>query len=193
MYPLSAPSLALPLIIALALPLVAQILRPGRYSLLPLASAAAFAISGAAVLWALKQDALRGIVLSRGTDDRVFHDTYYVTTNGYWFLNLALCYLALAIVLWAQGRWLSHPWPRLVSPMFWVMHIGVLSAGFGATAMLLGKGMPRRYLDYEDAIAPALAVQAWSSMAAALALGGVGLLFCWAALVRIVSQFRADH
>ena len=108
---------------------------------------------------------------------RQYHDTYYVVSQGYFLLNMAIFYLVVAgfaLLIWKLARgWIK----RLLSPAFWVYHIGV--AAVVMPTLLLWFYVPRRYVDYPDTIY-------WfgliSGLGAQLSLLGMAVLLSLAAI-----------
>ena len=167
-------------LVALVLvPLAIALIRRGALTAPLWTSAVIYTLLGAVVLLDTQVLHTRSLSVSQG---HLFHDTYYVIAHAYWYLSLAILTAGLAAILWAQGKWLSHPVAWLTKALNWMFHIGLL-ASITANSWLAIVGVPRRYVDYEAAIAPVRLAQTVSGGLSFLALAGLATLLI-IALVR---------
>lgn len=164
------------LVLALLLPAAAALFWRSSLTAPLWGAALAFALFSA-VLFADTQ--ILSFQITTAGVDRLFHDTYYVIAYGHWFLWLGSFTAIFAALLWSQGKWLSHPYPKLARMLIWLFHLSLL-ASLSLNLWLAWHGIPRRYVDYEQAIAPAIRLQNMASFMGLAALAGLIALLVFA-------------
>lgn len=177
------------LVVLIALPLVLHLRGHGIVTLaLSVAGLYGVGLLTLTALATLPPAAVSGLltVMKVGQEgaDGAFHGTYYIIVQMHGLLTSFLVFAATALTFWALGRWHApHPeW--LLRPLFWIAHLSTLAIPL-SRVLLIGNGMPRRYIDYEDAMAPYfLALQITSTTAALAVLGLIGVAI-WSILQRL--------
>jgi cytochrome c oxidase subunit 1 len=94
-----------------------------------------------------------GIVLSQAGVDRAYHDTYYVVAHFHYVMSLGAVFGIFAGIYY----WLPKMAGRMIPEWaghthFWMMFIGA-NITFFPQHFLGRNGMPRRYIDYNEAFA----------------------------------------
>ncbi|SMX32970.1 cytochrome c oxidase subunit I [Octadecabacter ascidiaceicola] len=94
-----------------------------------------------------------GIVLSQAGVDRAYHDTYYVVAHFHYVMSLGAVFGIFAGIYY----WLPKMAGRMIPEWaghthFWLMFIGA-NITFFPQHFLGRNGMPRRYIDYNEAFA----------------------------------------
>ncbi|HCP80579.1 MAG TPA: cytochrome c oxidase subunit I [Octadecabacter sp.] len=94
-----------------------------------------------------------GIVLSQAGVDRAYHDTYYVVAHFHYVMSLGAVFGIFAGIYY----WLPKMSGRMIPEWaghthFWMMFIGA-NITFFPQHFLGRNGMPRRYIDYNEAFA----------------------------------------
>lgn len=132
----------------------------------------------------IAQSLLRRITLSRTGADGPYLVTYYVIANVIPVIMPGLLFGGIGLILWVLTRWgaLVHQW--LAKTLFWVLHLCVLAMPF-VTLLLARQGMPRRYIDYEDAMALPNTINLTLAGTAALALLLMIALMLWSVIARL--------
>lgn len=104
-------------------------------------------LGGAYLAWLRPEAVLR---LSQLGIDRAYHDTYYVVAQMRYVWASILAALVGAGLYGGLVRWLA---PRLgmLGALTLAVFLGGLALGGGRFTMLETAGMPRRYVDYEEA------------------------------------------
>ncbi len=118
-----------------------------------------------------------GVELSQTNEDGNYQVTYYDVSRFYFHSNAALVFTALALTIWAQGRWLSHPLPKTLPFLFWSFH---LTWTFKSYGLMLFVKTPRRYIDYPDYVDRLFALTRFSNLTMAFALFSLFALLLWA-------------
>lgn len=110
----------------------------------------------------------------------VFHDTYYIASNGTCLLQIAVIYLSAALFALVVRK-LARGWTQTLLPFaFWALHLG--AGAVVLTTMLVGFQVPKRYVDYPDAfywfqlMSSFGALLGFLGMASLLGLTGIALL-----------------
>ena len=124
------------------------------------------------------------IKLSQTTTSGQYHDTYYVVVHFHQFLGMGLFLAAIGAVIGAQGRWLSHPLPRLVPWLFWALHLGYAVSVLPAMAISQFVH-PRRYVDFEASFGIVSHLTIWGSFTSFSALILLCALLLWAIIRKI--------
>ena len=129
-----------------------------------------------------------GVVLANAGVDMALHNTYYVIAHFHYVLSLGAVFgIFCGFYYWfpkMTGYTYSSFWARA---HFWVTFVGVNLTFFPMHFLGLA-GMPRRYVDYPDALA------GWNAIASYGAyIGGIGtLIFFWVVIEAFMAKRKAE-
>ncbi len=94
-----------------------------------------------------------GIVLSQAGVDRAYHDTYYVVAHFHYVMSLGAVFGIFAGIYFYLPKMSGRMIPEWAGKLhFWAMFIGA-NITFFPQHFLGRNGMPRRYIDYNEAFA----------------------------------------
>ena len=94
-----------------------------------------------------------GIVLSQAGVDRAYHDTYYVVAHFHYVMSLGAVFGIFAGIYFYLPKMSGRMMPEWAGKLhFWAMFIGA-NITFFPQHFLGRNGMPRRYIDYNEAFA----------------------------------------
>ncbi len=94
-----------------------------------------------------------GIVLSQAGVDRAYHDTYYVVAHFHYVMSLGAVFGIFAGIYFYLPKMAGRMIPEWAGKLhFWAMFIGA-NITFFPQHFLGRNGMPRRYIDYNEAFA----------------------------------------
>ena len=94
-----------------------------------------------------------GIVLSQAGVDRAYHDTYYVVAHFHYVMSLGAVFGIFAGIYFYMPKMSGRMMPEWAGKVhFWTMFIGA-NITFFPQHFLGRNGMPRRYIDYNEAFA----------------------------------------
>ena len=94
-----------------------------------------------------------GIVLSQAGIDRAYHDTYYVVAHFHYVMSLGAVFGIFAGIYYWIGKMSGRQYPEWAGKLhFWTFFIGT-NITFFPQHFLGNQGMPRRYIDYQEAFA----------------------------------------
>ena len=94
-----------------------------------------------------------GVVLSQAPLDRVYHDTYYVVAHFHYVMSLGAVFGIFAGIYFWIGKMSGRQYPEWAGKLhFWAMFLGS-NMIFFPQHFLGRQGMPRRYIDYNEAYA----------------------------------------
>lgn len=94
-----------------------------------------------------------GIVLSQAGVDRAYHDTYYVVAHFHYVMSLGAVFGIFAGIYFYLPKMAGRMIPEWAGHLhFWMMFIGA-NITFFPQHFLGRNGMPRRYIDYNEAFA----------------------------------------
>ncbi|MBT8411431.1 MAG: cytochrome c oxidase subunit I [Octadecabacter sp.] len=94
-----------------------------------------------------------GIVLSQAGVDRAYHDTYYVVAHFHYVMSLGAVFGIFAGIYFYLPKMAGRKIPEWAGHLhFWMMFIGA-NITFFPQHFLGRNGMPRRYIDYNEAFA----------------------------------------
>ena len=118
-----------------------------------------------------------GVVLANAGVDLVLHDTYYVVAHFHYVLSLGAVFTIFCGLYYWLGKMCGRQYPEWAGKFhFWTTFIGVNVTFFPQHFLGLA-GMPRRYIDYPDALAGWNAVSSYGAyMSFASTIFFVGML-----------------
>lgn len=118
-----------------------------------------------------------GVVLANAGVDLVLHDTYYVVAHFHYVLSLGAVFTIFCGLYYWLGKMCGRQYPEWAGKFhFWTTFIGVNITFFPQHFLGLA-GMPRRYIDYPDALAGWNAVSSYGAyMSFASTIFFVGML-----------------
>ena len=94
-----------------------------------------------------------GIVLAQAGVDRAYHDTYYVVAHFHYVMSLGAVFGIFAGIYFYLPKMSGRKIPEWAGHLhFWAMFIGA-NITFFPQHFLGRNGMPRRYIDYNEAFA----------------------------------------
>jgi len=94
-----------------------------------------------------------GIVLSQAGVDRAYHDTYYVVAHFHYVMSLGAVFGIFAGIYFYMPKMSGRMMPEWAGKVhFWTMFVGA-NITFFPQHFLGRNGMPRRYIDYNEAFA----------------------------------------
>ena len=94
-----------------------------------------------------------GIVLSQAAIDRAYHDTYYVVAHFHYVMSLGAVFGIFAGIYFYLPKMSGRMMPEWAGNLhFWMMFVGA-NITFFPQHFLGRNGMPRRYIDYNEAFA----------------------------------------
>ncbi len=94
-----------------------------------------------------------GIVLSQAGVDRALHDTYYVVAHFHYVMSIGAAMGVFAGMYYWIGKMSGRQYPEFWGRVhFWMFFVGV-NITFFPQHFLGFAGMPRRYMDYNEAFA----------------------------------------
>lgn len=112
--------------------------------------------------------------------DAGFHDTYYVVALAHYLLQFGALLVLVALSLALIARHLPRP-PWLGAALVMLLHVGAGLTFF--PQMMIGGGLPRRYVDYEGYFTT---VNNLSSLGAAMSFAALSAV----ALATLVALYR---
>jgi len=116
--------------------------------------------------------------------DGTFIETTWIMSNLRAWSIPFIVFSFVALLLWALGQWTIPYSQRLMTLMFWIAHLSVLLRPLGMK-LFAGFGMPRRYIDYSEAIAMSSRLHATFNSIAAFSLIGMLLIAIYATTQRL--------
>ena len=118
-----------------------------------------------------------GVVLANAGVDLVLHDTYYVVAHFHYVLSLGAVFTIFCGLYYWLGKMCGRQYPEWAGKFhFWTTFIGVNITFFPQHFLGLA-GMPRRYIDYPDALAGWNAVSSYGAyMSFASTIFFIGML-----------------
>ena len=124
-----------------------------------------------------------GIVLSQAGVDRAYHDTYYVVAHFHYVMSLGAVFGIFAGIYYWIGKMSGRQYPELLGKIhFWMFFIGA-NITFFPQHFVGRQGMPRRYLDYPEAMEFYNTISSYGAF-----LSGASMLFffyvMWVTLTR---------
>ena len=119
-----------------------------------------------------------GVVLAQAPLDRVYHDGYYVVAHFHYVMSLGAAFGIFAGVYFWIGKMSGRQYPEWAGKLhFWAMFLGS-NLTFFPQHFLGRQGMPRRYIEYNEAFAY---WNWWSSIGAFISFGSfvffIGIVF----------------
>ncbi len=129
-----------------------------------------------------------GVVLANAGMDIALHDTYYVVAHFHYVLSLGAVFALFAGYYYWVGKMTGRQYPEWAGALhFWLTFIGVNLIFFPQHFLGLA-GMPRRYIDYPDAMA------GWNEISSygAYLAGAATVLFVFIALYTQFFGRRAE-
>ncbi|MFZ1469013.1 MAG: cytochrome c oxidase subunit 1 [Paracoccaceae bacterium] len=130
-----------------------------------------------------------GVVVAQAPLDRVYHDGYYVVAHFHYVMSLGALFGIFAGIYFWIGKMSGRQYPEWAGKLhFWTMFIGT-NLTFFPQHFLGREGMPRRYIDYNEAFAY---WNWWSSLGAFISFGSflffIGIVFYTLFFGRKVTQ-----
>jgi len=144
-------------------------------------SVAALYGAGALILWVLlalpldwTRSAMDTITIFNSGSDGLLIETVWVLSNLRAWSIPFMVFGLVALILLALEHWTIPYSQRLMILLFWIAHLSVLLRPLGMK-LISGFGIPRRYVDYSEAIAMSSRLHATFNSISAFCL--IGMLF----------------
>ncbi|HEY9567171.1 MAG TPA: cytochrome c oxidase subunit I [Thalassobaculum sp.] len=128
-----------------------------------------------------------GVVLANAGVDLALHNTYYVIAHFHYVLSLGAVFGIFCGFYYWFSKMSGYEYNETLGKVhFWVTFIGVNLTFFPMHFLGLA-GMPRRYIDYPDALA------GWNAVSSIGAyIGGIGtLIFLWVVVDAFIAKRKA--
>ena len=129
-----------------------------------------------------------GVVLANAGVDLALHNTYYVIAHFHYVLSLGAVFGIFCGFFYWFSKMTGYEYNETLAKLhFWVTFVGVNLTFFPMHFLGLA-GMPRRYIDYPDALAGWNFVSSIGSY-----IGGIGtLIFIWVVVEALMAKRKAE-
>ncbi|WP_111733832.1 cytochrome c oxidase subunit I [Roseovarius amoyensis] len=105
-----------------------------------------------------------GVVVAQAGVDRAYHDTYYVVAHFHYVMSLGGVFALMAGIYYWLAKMSGRQYPEWAGKLhFWMFFIGA-NLTFFPQHFLGRQGMPRRYIDYPEALAYWNEVSSWGAL-----------------------------